>query len=103
MYDYEGGNWSFGRFSTNLQIIVICFVFVTTLSMLITYIVRIRAKMSYLMVQNLNLLNKMHEGLIVLEESNMNLQFASSPAVNLIKQLPAKKIFQSIINTSKDK
>ena len=64
--------------------------------MTITYIVRIRAKMSYLLVQNLNLLNKMHEGLIVVEESDMDLKFANTPAINLINQLPSKKVFPSI-------
>ena len=91
MYDYEGGMWSVGRFFTNLQIIVMCFIFVTTLSMTISYIVRIRGKMGYLMIQNLKLLNKMHEGLIVVEESDMDLKFANTPAINLINQLPSKK------------
>ena len=41
--------------------------------MIITYIVRIRGKMAYLVIENLNLLNKMHEGLIVVEEDNLSL------------------------------
>ena len=61
--------------------------------MTISYIVRIRGKMGYLMIQNLKLLNKMHEGLIVVEESDMDLKFANTPAINLINQLPSKKFW----------
>ena len=55
--------------------------------MIITYIVRIRGKMAYLVIENLNLLNKMHEGLVMVSEneSEKKLEFASIPAVRLLK------------------
>ena len=56
-----------------------------TMGMLITYIVRIRGKMSFLFFENINLLNKMNEGLIVIDESDRSLKFANVPAVQLIK------------------
>ena len=48
MYIIEGGHWSFGRQFALAQSISICFIFLTIMSMLITYIVRIRGKMGYL-------------------------------------------------------
>ena len=48
------------------------------------YIVQIRSKLSQLINENLNLLDKMHEGLIVLSSSDMELKLASRPAVRLI-------------------
>ena len=45
--------------------------------MIVTYIAQIRGKMSLLMKENLNLLNKMHEGIIVVSEKDKSLQFAS--------------------------
>ena len=53
--------------------------------MTISYIVRIRGKLGQLVIENLNLLNKMHEGLILIDETDMNLKFASMPAINLLK------------------
>lgn len=58
--------------------------------MLLAYIARIRGKLSYLVIENMNLLNKMSEGLIVLSESDLSLRFASLPAVRLMKQLPSQ-------------
>lgn len=60
--------------------------------MLLAYVARIRGKLSYLVIENMNLLNKMSEGLIVLSESDLYLQFASMPAVRLMKQLPSQKL-----------
>ena len=65
-----------------------CFTICTILSMLITYIAIIRSRMSKLMVENINLLDKMHEGLVVLSESDYSIQLASKPAVHLLRQLP---------------
>lgn len=53
--------------------------------MLITYVAMIRGKMSNLIKENLNLLDKMHEGLIVLSEDYKLIQLASKPAVDLMK------------------
>ena len=58
--------------------------------MLLAYIARIRGKLSYLVIENMNLLNKMSEGLIVMSESDLSLRFASLPAVRLMKQLPSQ-------------
>ena len=60
--------------------------------MLISYIARIRGKLSYQAIENMNLLNKMHEGLIVLSESDLSLKFANLPAVRLMKQMPPKNM-----------
>ena len=59
--------------------------FITLLGMLVTYIAQIKGKMNQLMIENLNLLDKMHEGLIVVSEKERNLKFASNPAVRLLK------------------
>ena len=45
--------------------------------MVVTYIAQIRGKMSQLLIENLNLLNKMHEGIIVVSEKDQSLKFAS--------------------------
>ena len=41
--------------------------------------------MKNLMIENVNLLDKMHEGLIVLSQADMSLRFANRPAVQLLK------------------
>lgn len=41
--------------------------------MVVTYIAQIRGKMSQLLIENLNLLNKMHEGIIVVSEKDQSL------------------------------
>lgn len=56
--------------------------------MLVTYVVQLKGKMSQLMIENLKLLDKMHEGLIVISEKDRRLQFASKPAISIIKQMP---------------
>ena len=53
--------------------------------MIVTYIARIRGKMNFLIVENIHLLNGMHEGLIVVDEEDMDLKFATIPAVTLLK------------------
>jgi len=42
--------------------------------------------MNKLIIENLSLLDKMHEGLIVLSEKERAIQFASNPAIFLLKQ-----------------
>ena len=66
---------------------LVAFIFLTGVAQIITYIVRIHGKMAYLILENLNLLNKMHEGLIVVEEDNtdLELKIASLPAIRLLK------------------
>ena len=41
--------------------------------MVVTYIAQIRGKMSQLLIENLSLLNKMHEGIIVVSEKDQSL------------------------------
>ena len=48
----------------------------------------IKGQMSELMKENLNLLNKMHEGLIVLSEKDDSLQVVNKPALNLLNKIP---------------
>ena len=67
-----------------------CFTILTILNMLLMYIAQIRSKLAQLIFENLNLLDGMHEGLIVLsaESDDKELQLASRPAIRLIQQLP---------------
>ena len=68
------------------------FAFLTHITIVLTYIVRVRTHVVLLMEENLSLLNKMHEGLIVVSESNKNfIRFASNPAKRLLKQKPLKE------------
>ena len=70
--------------SGKLMDIFICFFMMNGLNICFMYIVQIRSKLSQLINENLNLLDKMHEGLIVLSSSDMELKLASRPAVRLI-------------------
>ena len=58
-----------GKLLNSLFLFQMCSIF----SMLVTYIVQIRGKMSQLFLENLNLLNKMHEGIIVVSEKDQSL------------------------------
>ena len=75
--------------------IIYYFAIVSSMGMVITYIGQIRNKMSRLLKENLKLLDKMHEGLIVVSESGKSLKFASRPAIALIKQLPKSEAVRS--------
>ena len=59
--------------------------------MFVSYLAQIKGKMSHLIAENLKLLDKMHEGLIVVSESDRTIQFASKPAIRLLKQLSNEK------------
>ena len=61
-------------------------VFITVFSALTTYISRIESKLKRLMLQNLGLLDGMHEGIIVLADDDKNLEFANMPAIELINK-----------------
>ena len=61
-------------------------VFVTVYSALTTYIARIEGKLKRLILQNLGLLDGMHEGIIVLSGDDKSLEFANQPAIELINQ-----------------
>ena len=59
--------------------------FICMVGMIITYIGQIRGKTVRLMEENISLFDRMHEGLIVISEKDLSLQFASRPAVALLK------------------
>ena len=54
-------------------------------SMAVTYIAIIRGKNNQLIEENLKLLDKMHEGLIVDTEKDLAIKFANKPARRLLK------------------
>lgn len=56
--------------------------------------------MNKLILENLSLLDKMHEGLIVISEKERTIQFASKPAIFLLKQKTTAT--QEPITTSKN-
>ena len=63
--------------------------------------------MRKLMLENFTLFNKMHEGLIVLSEHDHRIQFASRPAVSLIKQnaernFEARQLVESLYDNLED-
>lgn len=62
-----------------------CFVSCTLLGMVLTYIAQINGKIIKLVAENQNLLDRMHEGLIVISQKDKSLKFASKPAVALLK------------------
>ena len=61
---------------------------ITSMGVMLTYIVQIRARLATLVDENLNLLNRMHEGLVMLSRKDRKLFFASTPAITLLNQLP---------------
>ena len=65
--------WSFAMVFTKILNALFCFTILTIISMLVTYIAMLRSKMNQLMKENLNLLDKMHEGLVVLSQVDMSL------------------------------
>ena len=93
VYEYEGGPFTLGRVGTIVQMTFLVFVIHAVFGLIITYIVRIRGKMGYLVIENVQLLNKMNEGLIVVDDEDKSLKFASMPAVRLLKQLPHRQNF----------
>ena len=60
--------WTVKKVGEKLLNTLAVFVFSTSIIMIVTYIAKIRAKMSNFMKENLNLLDKMHEGVIVISE-----------------------------------
>jgi len=80
--------WTVKKVCEKLLDTLVIFIFNTMIVMLVSYIAKIRAKMTKFMYENLNLLDKMHEGVIVISEKERILQFASMPAIRLLKQLP---------------
>ena len=68
------------------NMIGLCFLTLTIISMTVTHVAQIRGRIAYLVVENSNLLDKMHEGLIVVSsQADLSLKFSSLPAVRLLK------------------
>ena len=65
--------WTLTVISEKILNCVVIFIYCTMLGMIVTYVAQIRGKMSTLMIENLNLLNKMHEGLIVIAEEDRSI------------------------------
>ena len=64
------------------------FVIMTIMMMLVTYVTMLEVKMGRVLSEHLNLFDGMHEGLIVLSQTDFNIQFASKPAIYMLKQIP---------------
>ena len=60
------------------------FLLITIYGMVLTYIAQIKSELVELMNENISLFDKMHEGVVVVSESDQKLQFVSKPAVNLL-------------------
>ena len=60
------------------------FMLITIYGMVLTYIAQIKSELVELMNENICLFDKLHEGVVVVSESDQKLQFVSKPAVNLL-------------------
>lgn len=56
------------------------------ISMLVTYIAVLKGRLAKLMHENVGLMDKMNEGLMVLSKDELVPTFASLPAVRVLKQ-----------------
>jgi len=75
-----------------------CFIYSSLYAMVVTYIAQLRGKISRLMMENVNLFDKMHEGMIVVSaEDSLNLRFASKPAISLLKQKPESEVGGTVV------
>lgn len=61
--------------------------YITTLNIIVAHVCEIRARIYDLIIENISLFDRMHEGLIVLSSEDKKLEFASQPAVNLLKKM----------------
>ena len=61
------------------------FCLLSTFNMSVMQIVHQRARLRHLMQENKNLLDKMHEGIIIVSETDRSFQFASKPASKMIQ------------------
>ena len=67
----------FTKFVRSVLNVAIAFAFCTLVHALIAYIAMIKSKISALMLENLGLLDGMHEGIIVISGEDESLQFAN--------------------------
>jgi hypothetical protein len=79
------------------------FVLITIYGMLLIYIVQIKSQLVDLVKENINLFDRMHEGVVLVSESDQSLQFASNPAVNLLLQEPERGILESNLTLNNSK
>ena len=75
-----------------LAIAFICFVILSIYSMVGAYIAQLRVKVSKITLENLGLLDRMYEGLLVLNESDRRPEFASKPVIKILKSVPRDEI-----------
>lgn len=68
-----------------------CFIILTIMGMMVTYIAQIRGKLTSLISERLHLFDKMNEGLILLDATDNNLIMASQPAARLLSKVPAQQ------------
>lgn len=78
--------YTFRDFSGAILQAISIFLIGTILGMCITYIAILKGRIVQLMAENVKLLDKMHEGLVVLQKEDLGLQFASAPAISLMKK-----------------
>lgn len=62
---------------------IFIFLVLTLFAMTATYIIRIRAKLAFLIRENFNLLNSMEEGLIISSRNHYGKNFATEPALSI--------------------
>ena len=65
-----------------------CFLLLSIFCMLGAYVAQLRGQMSKIIGENLGLLNRMYEGLLVLRKEDHQLEFASKPAIKILKSKP---------------
>ena len=67
-----------------LNAILICAICMF-MTMLLTYIAQKKGQLNAIMIENLNLFDKMNEGLVVISQKDKSIKFASKPAISLLK------------------
>ena len=80
----EVGSLNFTKVVHGLLDVLVVFTVCTLLHAVITYIAMIKARLSELILENLGLLDGMHEGIIVISGKDESIEFANAPAVDLI-------------------
>ena len=71
-----------------LAIAFVCYVILSIYSMIGAYIAQLRVQVGKITHENLGLLDRMYEGLLVLNESDRSPEFASKPVIKILKSVP---------------
>ena len=71
--------------------VFIVFIFCYFFRMFLVYIAILRGDKDQLMIENMKLIDKMHEGIIVVSEKDHDIKFANKPAISLLKQVEQKE------------